>query len=85
MAKKDSRGLSGKIEVSYEWDETSSGHVENTNSIELPTEGNKVILRERHSHQNYYKNNESRSSTKTYEIEVGMLLSLIKEHGKPSN
>jgi len=85
MARRDSRGLSGKIEVSYEWDETSSGHVENTNSIELLTEGNKVILREHHSHQNYYKNDESRSSTKSYEIDVGKLLALIKEHGKLSD
>lgn len=85
MAKRENRGLSGKIEISYNWDETSSGHVENTNSIELLTEGNKVILREHHSHQNSYKNNESRSSTKSYGIEAEKLLALIKEHGSATS
>lgn len=82
MAKHDKRGLSGKIEVSYSWDESSSGHVENTSSIELLTESNKVILKEQKNHQNFSKNSESRSSSKRYEIEVEKLLVLIKEHGK---
>lgn len=81
MAQRENRGLSGKIEISYSWDETSNGHVENTSSIELLTDGNKVILREHDSHQNSYKTNKSRSSTKSYEIEAGKLVSLIKEHG----
>lgn len=85
MAQKESRELSGKIEVSYNWDETSSGHVENTNSVVLLTEGSKVILRECNSHQNSLKSNLSRRSTRSYEIEVEELLSLIKEHGKLSD
>lgn len=85
MAQKESRELSGRIEVSYNWDETSSGHVENSNSVELLTEGNKIILKEHNSFINYYKTNESHSSTKAYEIEVGKLLSLIREHGMLSN
>ena len=81
MAQRDHRGLNGKIEIYYNWEETSNGHVGNTNSIELLTEGNKVILRESSGHKNFLKSNLSHNSTKSYEIEIGKLMALIKEHG----
>lgn len=85
MAQRVSRGLSGRIEIIYSWDESSNSHVENTHSIELLTENNKIILREHNSHQNFLKSNLSHSSTKSYEIDAGKLLSLIKEHEKLSD
>lgn len=46
MANRNKRGLSKKIEISYNLEKSSNGHVENTSSIELLTEGGKVILME---------------------------------------
>ena len=85
MSQEEHRGLSGRIEISYNWDETSSGHVENTHSIELLTQNGKIYLKEFHSHQNFYKSKESSESTAIYEIDPTNIIALIKEHGKRTN
>lgn len=82
MPKGEVRGLSGVIEVSFSWEESSSGHIENESSIQLITEGKNVVLRERDIHRNSSKSNLSRNREACYEIEIDKLLLLVREHGK---
>lgn len=82
MPGNETRGLSGEIEVSYSWEESSSGHIENETSIQLGTEGKNVILKEKNIHRNSSKSNLSRNRETCYEIDIDRLLLLIKENGK---
>lgn len=82
MPKSESRELSGAIEISSSWEESSSGHVENESSVWLVTEDTKIVLKEKRNLRNFYKSNLSRRTETCYEIEVEKLLHLIKEHGK---
>ncbi|HHA1923036.1 hypothetical protein [Enterobacter kobei] len=82
MSKRESRAASGMIELDYEWEESSSGHVETEQRIVLSGEGDYVFLKEFYSTKNFIKNNESSSSNITYKIPITLLISIIKKHGK---
>lgn len=82
MSKRESRAASGMIELDYEWEESSSGHVETEQRMVLSGEGDYVFLKEAYSTKNYIKNNESSSSNITYKIPTALLISIIKKHGK---
>ncbi|MBB1368968.1 hypothetical protein H5154_21755 [Pseudoalteromonas sp. SR44-5] len=81
MAKRESRSVSGTMELDYEWEETSSGHIETESSITLSGNGSNVVLKESNSTKNFIKSNESHSSSNEYKISTSLLISLIKEHG----
>lgn len=82
MSKRESRAASGMIELDYEWEESSSGHVETEQRIVLSGEGDYVFLKEFYSTKNFIKNNESSSSNITYKIPITLLISIIKKYGK---
>ncbi|EMH2040613.1 hypothetical protein RZ631_001725 [Proteus mirabilis] len=77
----NTRQASGTMELRYEWNESSSGHVEHTHEIILSAQGATVILQEVTNTTNFIKNNESDSSNVSYVIPVSLLISLIKDNG----
>ena len=81
MTKRKNRSASGSMEIDYEWEETSSGHVESESSVTLSGEGACVVLKESNSVKNFIKRNESHASSNNYKISTSLLISLIKEHG----
>ncbi|EME0911857.1 hypothetical protein VXJ16_004257 [Vibrio vulnificus] len=80
MATREKRQASGTLELSYEWEESSSGHAEDTYFTTLRGEGLEVKMVEHESHQNAFKS--ASSTTKQYSISVKELIELIKTHGK---
>lgn len=82
MASRENRGLSGRIEVKYDWRESSSGHVEDIESIELVAERGRIVLREMRSHTNFSKSSESHKILNCIEIDVAVLMELIRGNGK---
>ena len=44
MSKRENRSASGSMELDYEWEETSSGHIESESSVTLSGEGAHVVL-----------------------------------------
>ncbi|GAB7228801.1 hypothetical protein VrSk94_24890 [Vibrio rotiferianus] len=80
MAKREKRQASGSIELSYEWEESSGGHTEDTYFTRLRGEGSEIKMVVHESHQNVFK--PASSSTKQYSISVKTLTELIKTHGK---
>ncbi|MGP5119234.1 hypothetical protein ACTXJF_04070 [Psychrobacter alimentarius] len=81
MAKRERRSVSGSMELNYEWEETSSGHIETEYSVTLSGDGSNVVLRESNSTKNFIKSSESHSSNNEYKISVSSLISFIKENG----
>ncbi|HBC3857033.1 TPA: hypothetical protein KD866_002410 [Vibrio parahaemolyticus] len=80
MATIEKRQASGSIELSYEWEESSSGHVEDKQFTKLTGDKLKVTMIDYKSHKPVGK----RSSIKRqeYSISVAKLIELIKEHGE---
>jgi hypothetical protein len=81
MTRRQNRSASGSIELDYEWEETSSGHIESESTVTLTGKGDIVVLKEIHSTQNFIKSSDSNSSSSSYKISTSLLISLIKEHG----
>ncbi|ELB2167982.1 hypothetical protein QNZ92_004663 [Vibrio parahaemolyticus] len=81
MARRKNRAASGSIELDYEWEETSSGHIESESSVTLIGKGDTVVLKESNSTKNFIKSSDSHSSSSRYKISTSLLISLIKEHG----
>lgn len=82
MIKRENRGPSGRIEIEYEWEESSSGHIESCKSVELVTEGENIILKETKNYLNYSKSSESRKSLDCIEIDVNTLIIFIRKNGR---
>lgn len=82
MANREKRELSGCIEIKYDWRESSGGHVEDIESIELVAECGRVVLKEMRSHINFSKSSESYNSLNCIEIDIAVLMRLIKEGGE---
>lgn len=82
MANREKRELSGCIEIKYDWRESSSGHVEDIEFIELVAECGRIVLREMRSHTNFSKSSESHKSLNCIGIDVTVLMRLIRENGE---
>lgn len=55
MAKRQTRAASGTMGLDYEWEESSSGHVEDEHSVTLLGKGKYVVLNDVYSKQNFIK------------------------------
>ena len=81
MAIKRHRGISGSIEIEYDYRENPAGSVETEHLIELQTIKSNIVLYEMESETNFNKGFSSKSENR-YEIKPKLLIELIKEHGR---
>lgn len=83
---KESKGLNGKIQISYSWRESSSGHHETWNEESLICgKDNSIIFKEEVGELGMYKNMSNYRKVKTYKININKLKKLIKENADEVN
>ena len=84
MANSERHGAKGKMHLKHVWEESSSGHIEDFEDIELAASdnGDSVILTEKSGSKNFIRYSESGSSVSEYEISVTDLIQFIKDKGR---
>lgn len=75
------RGASGEIELEYRWQESASGHKDETTRKHLIGKNKEVELEIENADFNAIKGSEHSNAVR-YTISVENLVDLIKQHGK---
>ncbi len=76
----ESKGLNGKIDFNYNWNESASGHDETTSHTYLECVDGKIHFVDFHERHNVFKGR--KVNKKVIGIETSVLIELIKKHGK---
>lgn len=85
MANHEQHGAKGQMYLQRDWEESSSGHVEHFDDLELEAapDGKSVLLKVTKGTKNFIRDKDSGYSESMIEISVAELVSMIKKHGRP--
>lgn len=84
MGKREEHGAKGNMHLKHLWTETSSGHVETVDDVDLEasTDGKNLILIESKGTTNMYKIGEGRVKVTKTIISIEELVAFVKENGQ---
>lgn len=84
MGKREEHGAKGEMNLKHLWTETSSGHVETVNDVDLQAsaDGKNLVLIESIGSTNMYKIGEGGVKVTKTTISVEELVAFVKENGQ---